>query len=107
MKTGDDRGMRPGKPRARVFSRAEAEIISLQGLGFLAREPVRIERFFALTGIDPGDVRGLAREQGFQLAILDHLASDEPLLLAFAQEQGVAPEDLHAARQALGGEDFA
>jgi hypothetical protein len=106
MKTPSGRRILLGERRERILSRAAAETISLQALSFLARDPSRIERFFSLTGIDPSDVRGLARETGFQLAILDHLASDEPQLLAFAQEEGVAPEDVGAARHALGGGDF-
>ena len=105
MKTGGYRGKSTGSARSHVLSLSQAETISLQALGFLSRDPERIERFFALTGIAPGDVRGLAREPGFQLAILDHLAADEPLLLVFVGEERLAPEDVNAARYALGGGD--
>jgi hypothetical protein len=106
MKTGGKRGISTNSRRDRMLSPSEAETISLQALGFLSRDPERIERFFALTGIAPADVRGLAREAGFQLAILDHLASDEPLLLVFVREERLAPEDVNAARYALGGGDM-
>lgn len=65
-----------------------------------------MERFLALTGVDPGDVRALSQESGFQLALLDHVAADEPLLLAFAADQELDPEQILAARRALGGGAF-
>lgn len=65
-----------------------------------------MERFLALTGVDPGDVRALSGESGFQLALLDHLCADEALLLAFASEEGANPEEIVAARRALGGGDY-
>jgi hypothetical protein len=105
MKTGSGRRVRLGEPRERILSRAAAEDISLQAFSFLARDASRIEVFFSLTGIDASDVRSLARETGFQLAVLDHLAANEPLLLIFAEEEGVAPENVNAARHALGGGD--
>jgi hypothetical protein len=105
MKTGSGRRILLGERRERILSRAAAETISLQALSFLARHPSRMEVFFSLTGIDAGDVRDLARETGFQLAVLDHVAASEPLLLVFAEEEGVAPEDVNAARYSLGGAD--
>lgn len=63
-----------------------------------------MERFLALTGVDPGDVRALSVESGFQLALLDHLCGDEQLLLAFASEDGHDPEQIVAARSVLGGD---
>lgn len=65
-----------------------------------------MERFLALTGVDPSDVRTLSNESGFQLALLDHLCGDEQLLLAFASAEGHDPEQIVAARFALGGGDF-
>lgn len=105
MKTGSGRRILLGERRERILSQAAAETISLQALSFLARDRSRIEIFFSLTGIDASDVGNLARESGFQLAVLDHLAANEPLLLVFAEEERVAPEDVNAARHALGGGD--
>lgn len=85
-------------------NRAElAREIALLALGYLAGDEERLTRFLALTGLDRGDVGDLLAESGFHLAILDHLASDEALLLDFAQEQGLPPEAVGAARRSLGG----
>jgi hypothetical protein len=105
MKNDKPRPLRLGDRRPVEFSRARAEAISLQALVFLAHDPDRIERFLSLTGIQPGDMRGLAGETGFQLAVLDHLASDERLLMQFAAEEGIDPNDVGGARRALGGDD--
>jgi hypothetical protein len=84
-------------------SREGAQALALRALAFLARDVERIGRFLALTGVAPDDLRHLAQAPDFLLAVLDHLAADEPLLLAFVAEEGVAPEAVGLARRALGG----
>lgn len=84
----------------------QAQAIALRSLIFLAQDAERMERFLALTGVDPAEVRALSDESGFQLALLDHFAGDEPLLLAFASEHGLDPEQIVSARLALGGGAF-
>lgn len=83
---------------------AAAEI-AYRALAFLADDGERVQRFLSLTGVDPTDLRRLAPQPAFQLAILDHLAGDEELLVAFAAGAGLAPETIGYARQALGGGD--
>lgn len=105
MKTGKNTH-RLGEARPPTPSLPQAQSIALQSLIFLADDPERMERFLALTGVDPGDVRRLAQQSGFQLALLDHFAADEPLLLAFASRAGLEPAQILAARLALGGSPF-
>ncbi len=81
----------------------EAGALALSALMFLARDMDRIERFLALTGMDPGELRANLHAPGFQLAVLDHIAGDESLLLQFAEEERLAPEAIGRARRALGG----
>ena len=89
-------------------NRAErARELALLALGYLAGEEERLMRFLALTGLDRGDVADLLGESGFHLAILDHLAGDEGLLLDFVHAQGVPPEAIGDARRALGGGEAA
>jgi hypothetical protein len=77
--------------------------LAVRALAFLSRDEGRASRFLALTGLDAGDVPGLVQDRGFHLAILDYLASDEALLLAFADAERLAPEAIGRARRALGG----
>jgi Protein of unknown function (DUF3572) len=79
---------------------AAAEL-AIAALTFLAGDEERLGRFLALTGIAPASLRAVAREPGFLLGVLDHVAADEALLLAFANESGIDPEDVVAARDAL------
>jgi hypothetical protein len=84
-------------------AKEDAESIAIKALGFLAGEESRLERFLALTGIGAGDIRAAAAEPGFLAAVLDHIASDEPLLLTFAANAGLAPAAITSARAALAG----
>lgn len=80
-----------------------AGAMAILALAFLAEDEARVERFLSLTGVEPGDVRARLGDPAFQLAVLDHLASDEPLLIAFAQARSLSPTDVDIARRALGG----
>jgi hypothetical protein len=90
----------PDKPTA-AGQREAATELAIVALTFLATEPERIERFLALTGLGPQSLRAAAREPGFLLGVLDHVASDETLLLAFAEENGIDPQDVGRARDTL------
>jgi Protein of unknown function (DUF3572) len=96
---------RPAPKRAGGMGRDEAEALGLGALTFLLDEDDRVERFLQLTGVDPSALPGLASRPSFLLAVLDHLAGDEQLLLSFASEQQVKPEKIALARRALGGGD--
>jgi hypothetical protein len=48
-------------------------------------------------------LRAAAREPEFLLGVLDYVTGDEALLLAFANESGIDPEDVARARDALAG----
>lgn len=89
-----------GRRRGEVFTE-EAQSIAVEVLTRLASDPERIGRFLAITGLDPTSLRGAAGRPGFLPAILDHVTSDEPLLLAIAAEIGSPPERIAMARQRL------
>lgn len=89
------------KDRSEKFSSASE--IAVNALVFLAADEERLGRFLALSGIDPQTIRLAAREPGFLAGVLEHISGDEKLLIAFAAENGVRPEDVSAARAALTG----
>jgi hypothetical protein len=70
----------------------EAEIIALNALTFLASDPDRFEAFLALSGLTVADVAARAGDRPFLSGVLEHLLSNESLLLAFCAEQGLKPE---------------
>jgi Protein of unknown function (DUF3572) len=84
--------------------RDAASALAIMALTFIAEEPERLGRFLALSGIGPESIRDAAREPGFLLGVLDHVASDEALLVAFAGHSGFDPEDIGRARDVLAGE---
>ena len=80
-----------------------AEATAIAALGFLAADETRLERFLALSGLGPHNVRRAAADAGFLVAVLDYLVADEGLLVAFAAEQGLAPAAVARAREILSG----
>ncbi|MCB1377157.1 MAG: DUF3572 domain-containing protein [Alphaproteobacteria bacterium] len=90
-------------PNRRTPNTEESEIIALKALGFLAADPDRLERFLALTGMTPQAIRPLAADPMFLGGVLDHLLSDQTLLLVFAETAGLTPGGIEAARASLPG----
>ena len=92
------------KPGYRSSTAVEAgEAVAVEGLAFLAAEPARLERFLAVTGLGPHNLRRAAADPGFLASVLDYLAGDERLLVAFAEESGRRPEEAMRAFEALRG----
>jgi len=83
--------------------RAAAERLAIAALAFIAEEPERLGRFLALTGIGPESIRAAAHEPQFLLGVLDHLAGEERLLLAFAAENAIPPSAVMEARDTIAG----
>ena len=81
----------------------DAEALAIQALSFLAERPEELGRFLALSGIDPASLRQAAADPAFLGGILDFLLQDEPLLLSFAAESGLAPDAIDTARRRLDG----
>ncbi len=99
-KTGSRRGH---DARDNDGGRGRAEALAIAALSFLAEDPERLGAFLALSGIGPESLRAAAGEPHFLAGVLDHVVSDERLLLDFATHQGVDPFDVTRARQALSG----
>jgi hypothetical protein len=94
------------QPRQKVFSgteKAPAERLAIQALAFLASDPQELGRFLALTGLEPSEIRAAAQEQGFLAGVLEYICAHEPLLLAFARDEGREPSEIERALEALSG----
>lgn len=87
-------------------SHLDAETLAITALSFLAQNQDYMAHFLNLTGIDPAEIRSLAASPAFFVAILDHLLSDEGLLLAFATNHQIKPETVAQARRSLTPETF-
>jgi hypothetical protein len=99
------RAMKDRKARGKSDDarREAAEALAIAALSYLAGEPERFGRFLAVTGVGPEQIRDAAREHGFLAGVLDHIASDEPLLIAFAEHAELKPASVMAAASILGG----
>ena len=80
-----------------------AEILALEGLGWLAQDGDSIQKFLNLSGMDVADLRAAAGDPATCAAILDFLLADEPLLIKFCEAADVQPQKIASARRALGG----
>jgi hypothetical protein len=78
--------------------------VAIQALSFLAEDSTRIGRFVEATGIAPAAIRSAAQDPFFLVGVLDHMASDEALLVAFARSVELRPEIVIRAREVLGGQ---
>jgi Protein of unknown function (DUF3572) len=82
---------------------AAAEALAIKALKFLAADTERLGVFLALSGIGPESIRAAAGEPHFLAGVLDHVASDERLLLAFAADQAIDPAEVERAHAAISG----
>ena len=90
-------------PVRKSLDRQAAEDIAVKALTLLTRDPERLARFLAITGLGPGTIRAAAGSPGFLRAVLDHVAGNEDLLINLASEMGISPETIGEARRVLAG----
>ncbi len=86
-----------------IFRKDNGEEIAVAALGFIAGDTEKLSRFLSLSGLGPHNLRAAAADPGFLAAVLDHIMSDERLLVEFAAAERISPESVVAARRALGG----
>jgi hypothetical protein len=72
----------------------DTDALALRALGWIVNDPERISRFFAVTGLDPDNLRKRIADPALHQAIFAFLAAHEPDLLACAAELAVSPETL-------------
>ncbi len=77
-------------------------MLAIQALAFIAEDPERLGGFLAATGLEAAAIRDAARQPGFLAGVLEHMLSDENLLLAFADSAGIDPASIARARGAFG-----
>ena len=80
-----------------------ARTLAVSALAFIAADSDRLSRFLGLTGLGPDNLRTAAAEPAFLGSVLDYLAADEGLLVAFAAEAGLKPESVVRAHAVLRG----
>jgi hypothetical protein len=79
----------------------DAEALALGALGWTLSDDARAGRLVALTGLTPAGMRESLEDRSFLAAVLRFLEGHEPDLIGCADELGVSPAALVAAREAL------
>jgi hypothetical protein len=75
--------------------------IALRAMAATLGEQRLAERFLSLSGIEPPELRQRASDPDVLVALLRFLEAHEPDLLAIAEQLGVKPVALVAARREL------
>ena len=92
--------------KASSLNAADASIIALNLIAYIASDEDRLERFLGLSGISLNDLQSSAASPEFQGFILDYALQDESLIIAFAESCSMKPETLQRARFALPGATY-
>jgi len=79
----------------------DAATIAIAALSHFATDPKTLNRFFALTGLDPDNLRTVAASPDFVAGVLDFVLQDDAVVLAVAQAQEIPPEAIAEARRRL------
>jgi hypothetical protein len=87
--------------RARELTEEDAELIAIRGLQYIATDDQLLQRFLALSGVAPQDLRDAASSHAFLSGVLDFFMGDEATLLAFTASIGEQPEIVARARRVL------
>ncbi len=87
-------------------SQEQAQQTAIAVFGRIVADDERLGRFFDLTGLRPDSIREATNSPRFFEAVLDHVVTYEPLLVAVAQEMEVSPEQIVAAHARLAPPPF-
>jgi len=83
----------------------EAEIATLEALGWIAQDDARISALLGATGADPASLRLRAKEPEFMGFIWDFLMMSDENVLGFCEASGRDPNTISEIRAALPGGD--
>ncbi|WP_169712117.1 DUF3572 family protein [Paracoccus contaminans] len=86
-----------------MMNRDSLDRLTQDLLDYLGEQPALVGALAADTGLDPADLRRLARGAALDLsvALVDFICGDDSRLLAFCAHSGWAPERVAYARAAL------
>ena len=84
----------------------DPQALALGALGWVLSDDDHAERFLALTGVSPEELRARIGEPSVLIAVLDFLMAHEPDLIAAALALEVEPQALVAAHAVLAGPQF-
>jgi len=89
--------------KRKTMSADEAEAIGFSALAFLAEDLTRLAAFLGASGLGPADLKAGSRDPQVLAGVLDHVRSDESMLLVFTSDKRVANEAVEMAHAVLSG----
>ena len=84
-------------------AQSSAETLALRAMSWLLEDADRAHGFLGATGANPGDLAAQASDPGFLGAVLDHLLSDDALVIGFCDAAGLPYTAPMQARAGLPG----
>lgn len=78
-----------------------AEALAFRAIAFIAADEAYLTDFLNRSGVSPHTLADYLEDRDFLTGVLDHLLSDESLLLAFCGNAGIDPTDISRAHQTL------
>lgn len=81
--------------------RDAAETVAITVFTELANEPEELQRFLALSGIQPETVRDAARQPGFLVGVLDYVLGGDKTLSSIEAATGLSAKTISDSRQRL------
>ena len=83
-----------------------AEALAAEALAWIAAQEALLAGFMEWSGSDPATLGARIGDPELLAAVLDFLLADEPALIAFCENRGVAPAVPLRARAARQGGDL-
>jgi hypothetical protein len=87
--------------RDREMKDSDPFTLALSALGWILSDENHADRFLALTGVSPDELRARLNEESVLVAVLDFVLAHEPDTLACAQALNIGPQVLVAAQAQL------
>jgi hypothetical protein len=94
------------KMQLKKMSVEEAESVALNAFSYITGDEERMSRFLSISGLRVDTIRIAAESAGFFAGILDYIASDEALLIGFAEQLNIKPERIMQAHWTLSPSEF-
>lgn len=85
------------------YTQDQAELVSLQALGWLSTQDDLLMTFIGATGSDLDDVRNRASDPEFLASVVDFILMNDDWVRGFCDEQNLAYDKLQHIRMALPG----
>ena len=86
-----------------ALSQENAEIFSLNALGWIVSQEDLLPAFLGASGASEGDIRTRASDPVFLLSVLDFLMMDDQWIISCCDALNVPYERVGEARQAMPG----